>query len=251
MSTLSLPHNFGHRQCDRLLVRSLAHRPEDRFKVLWMSYLVWQDFATAREDRRDIPADPVAMRSSPAVAILEEYIQWDGVPGDFVAKAIEAGFFLLVPVSEARAELILTDFFPANASSKAVSIQELGGVGKRLKNVMLRAEASTSDQLQLFKSQNIHPVDGVTPKELKEATLLIHSICLALIRKPPQSEDWKGVLLPKAVKIVQDTSHSDRECVLRFFIKNRTDQRIPLRTDLVLDQFCSFVEEANRSFSRR
>lgn len=251
MSTLSLPHNFGHRQCDRLFVRSLANRPEDRYKILWMSYLVWQDFATAREDRRDVPADPVAMRSSPAVAILEEFIHWDGAPGDFVVKGIEAGFFLLVPISEGRAELILTDFFPANASSKSVSVAELGGVGKRYKNVMLRAEASASDQLQLFRSQNIQPVEGVSPKELKEATLLIHSICLALIRKAPQSEEWKGVLLPKAVKIVQETSHSDRECVLRFFIKNRTDQRIPLRTDLVLDQFSTFVAEANQAFARK
>jgi hypothetical protein len=250
MSTLSLPLNFGHRQCDRLLVLSFAASEHERFKILWMALRVWQDFATAREDRREVPADPAARTSSPAVQILEDYIQWDGEKGRFVEEGIKAGFFLLSPISEQTAELILADFFPANASSRQVSVSQLGGIGKRYANVLLRAEASASDQLQLFKAQNVQPVEGASPKELKEATKLIHSICLALMRVAPKSEEWKGVLLEKAVTLVRDHSPDERESVLRWFIGNRSDQRIAQRTDLVLDQFPTFIPEAVQMFAR-
>lgn len=250
MSTLSLPLNFGHRPCDRLLVRSLCSSEESRFKILWMAYLVWQDFATAREDRRDVPADPAARATSPAVDILESYIQWDGQRGGFVDHAITAGFFLLVPISEEKAELILADFFPANASSKRISVAEMGGIGKSFARVVVNAEACASDQLQLFKANNVQPVEGASSKEIKAAATLIHSVCLALKLATPKSEEWKGTLMEKAVHLVREHGHAERECVLRWFIKNRSDQRIPARIDLVLNSFPTFIEEARHAFAR-
>lgn len=248
--TLTVPINFGHRQCDRVLIRALAAFNLDREAILWKMFLVWMDFGTAREDRRNVPADPADRAASATVAVLEEFIGWKLKPGEFVKAGIDSGFFLLTPVSEDLSELILADFYPANASATTLTNSEAGGISKSLRGVKLKAEAAASDQLTLFRSTGGIPVEGVTEKQVKQALLLVHSICQSLKRASPTDEVWRQTILAKALDLIKETDESERESVIRWFIKNRSSQRIPIRLDLVLDQFKSFIPEAVQTFRK-
>ncbi len=247
MSTLAVPLNFGHRQCDRLLVRSLAPKVE-RDSVLWKALLIWQDYATAREDRRQVPADPAARATCAAVAILEEFIGWEGESGGFVEPAIQSGFFMLTPVSEHVSDLVLTDFFPANASAVRVTNAQAGGVGRSMNKIAERAEIAASDQLKLFERDGSLP--QMDANRARAALKLIHSICLALKRQSPVDDTWKNTLIPLAAEVIREVPAHERDCVLRWFIANRQDQRIPLRLDFVLQQFKTFIPEALAAFGR-
>jgi hypothetical protein len=196
--TLTVPINFGHRQCDRLLVRALATNPgRERETVLWMMFLCWQDYATAREDRRNVPLDASLRAVSPSIVILEEFIGWKAEAGGFVAAAIEAGFFLLTPVTDDEAELILTDFFPANAVASNLTNSERGGVSKAFNTGMARAEVAAADQLKLFKAQPGPLLPDASEREIKAAILFVHSISQALRRHPPADDVWKQTILAR------------------------------------------------------
>lgn len=248
---ISFPQNFGERQCDRVFLRKLgvAAPGVPAASLLWMLYLVWRDFGTARDDRREVPLDAAARADSDAVAILEAYIGWPGGPGRFIETGIAAGFFSLVAISEAQAELILADFFPANSSSSGISNSELGGVMKSLGKARLQSEAETSDQLRLFESQGGVDIPDATPQQVKGGVFLIHSICNTLKRAKPASEAWKSTLLAKAVAVVKEHPDGDRDLVLKWFVKNRGSQLIPTRLDFVLDQFGSFLVQARKTFA--
>lgn len=249
--TVNLPGEFGNRTCDRLLVRRLLASGVSRSDALWMAFLVWRDFATAREDRREVPNDPALRADSPAVAILEEYVQWQGAPGGFVEACIESGFFLLTPVSEEAAEIVLVDFFPANASISTVTNSERGGVAKSYRNIAVKAEAAAADQLRLFETNGGAAVEGIGQREMREACMLVHSICLALKRPHPKQEEWRNTLITKAAAVCRSVPAPDRECVLRWMVLRRTDQRIPLRNDLVLDKFEDFLPDAIATFGQK
>jgi len=245
---LTVPVNFGHRQCDRLLYLKLATTDHTRASIFHMMFLVWQDFATAREDRRRVPADGKARAACPTVSILEEYIGWSREPGGFIAAAIDSGFFMLTPVSPVEAELVLADFFPANSNSTRIGNSELGGIGKSYKRLHTLAEIAAVDQLRLFEATGGLSLEGVNDRQKKTALQLIHGICLALKRQKPSDETWKTSLIGKAVEILGRTTDEQRVAVVKWFMKNRHSQRIGLRLDLVLDQFESFIPEAVASF---
>lgn len=247
MTTLSLPIDFGRRQCDRLLVRNLA-KGDDRGSILWQALLIWQDYATAREDRRQVPADPVARAKCDAVAILEEFIGWTGGAGEFIESAINAGFFLLTPVNGQVCDLVLTDFFPANANFAKLSNSEVGGVGKSFSRVKRDAELAASDQLKLFEREG--GLGGLDENKARAALRLINAICNSLKRQFPVDDTWKSVLIPKACEIIRQVPEADRECVFKWFIKNRSSQRIPLRLDFILDQFKDFIPDAVSAFRK-
>lgn len=247
---ITFPQNFGDRPCDRVFLRKLAAPGCPAAALLWMLFLVWRDFGTARDDRREVPLDPAARADSDAVAILEAYVGWPGAPGRFIETGVAAGFFSLVPVTETAAELILTEFFPANASaSSGVSNSELGGVMKSLGKARLLSEAETSDQLRLFEAQGGVVVADASPAQVKAAVLLIHTICNTLRRAKPASEAWKSTLLAKAVHVVKTFPQTDRDLVLKWFVKSRDSQLIPGRLDFVLDQFETFVAPARKTFT--
>ncbi len=248
--TLTLPAAFGHRQCDRLLIRQLTSGPGlDRSAVFHMMFLVWQDFATAREDRRRIPAVAEARATCATVAILEEYIGWKGVSGGFIAAGIDTGFFMLTAVCDLEAELILTDFYPANSNASSLSNSEKGGFAKSYKRLHNLAEIAASDQLRLFESTGGLDIQGITDRQKKSALQFIHGICLALNRQKPADETWKTTLISKALEIITRTTEDQRVAVIKWFMKNRDSQRIGLRLDLVLDQFESFLPEATAAFA--
>jgi hypothetical protein len=248
---LTVPAAFGHRQCDRLLIRNLAATGLGRAEIFHMMFLVWQDFATAREDRRRIPAADLERAKCDTVAILEEYIGWKGAPGGFIHAGIDTGFFMLTPVSEQEAELILADFYPANASATRVSNSEAGGFAKSYKRIRSLAEIAAGDQLRLFESTGGLDIEGVTERQKKSALQFIHGICLALNRQKPADETWKTSLIAKALEIIGRTTEEQRVAVIKWFMKNRGSQRIGLRLDLVLDQFESFLPEACAAFSTK
>lgn len=245
---LTVPVNFGHRQCDRLLYLKLATTDHSRASIFHMMFLVWQDFATAREDRRRVPAEEAARATCPTVSILEEYIGWTSAPGGFITAAITAGFFILTPVAPGEAELVLTDFFPANAGSTRIGNSELGGIGKSYKRLHTLAEIAAVDQLRLFESTGGLTLEGVTDRQKKTALQLIHGICMALKRQKPADETWKTSLIGKSLEILGRTTDEQRVAVVKWFMKNRDSQRIGLRLDLVLDQFESFIPEATAAF---
>jgi hypothetical protein len=247
---LTLPINFGVRACDRVLVLRMSEHGADRYQILWLAFLVWRDFGTAREDRREVPLDPADRAKSIPVSILEEYIGWAGQRGVFIEECIAAGFFSLVPVTATTAELILTDFFPANAAASTLTNSEKGGVARKYNNIMVRAEASAADQLRLFDAEGGVQIEGAAAKDIKAATKLVHSICLSLNRKVPEAQAWKENILSKAIAVIQSTTDRERECILKWLFKNRNDQKIPLRLDFVLDQFASYREESVRAFGK-
>ena len=248
--TLTVPINFGHRQCDRVFIRALAAFDLNREAMLWKMFLVWMDFGTAREDRRQIPADTQARATSATVAVLEEFIGWKGPAGDFIRAGIDSGFFMLTPVSEEIVELVLTDFFPANASATRISNSEHGGISKSYRNVKTKAEAAAADQLTLFRSTGGITIQGADDKQIKRALLFVHSICQSLRRAAPSDEVWRQTILAKAIEIIKTTDERERESVIRWFIKNRDSQRIATRLDLVLDQFATFIPEATQAFAK-
>lgn len=248
--TLTVPINFGHRQCDRVFIRALAAFGFDRESMLWKMFLVWMDFGTAREDRRQIPAPEDQRATSATVAVLEEFIGWKGGAGEFIRAGIDSGFFILTPLSEELVELVLADFFPANASATRLTNSEHGGVMKSYRNVKTKAEAAAADQLTLFRSTGGIAIDGADEKQIKRALLFVHSICQSLRRAAPSDEVWRQTILAKAIEIIKASDERERESVIRWFIKNRDSQRIATRLDLVLDQFTSFIPEAIQSFGK-
>ncbi len=252
MSTVNFPHNFGQRQCDRKLVLALRKEDESltRGDILWMMFLVWQDFANAREDRRLVPASLEARANSAATEILEEFIDWRGARGRFIESAIQEGFFLLVGNGVDELELVLVDFLPANAAAATVSNSARGGTEKSFNRIKANSEAAASDQLQLFEATGLVAIEGVAPSEMKASARLIHQICLALRWKTPESEDWKNSIMSKAAVVIRNTAAQDRDDVIRWLILNKTDAKIPKRIDFMLDAFPTFIPEARTAFAR-
>lgn len=248
--TLTVPINFGQRQCDRLFIRALSAYTLEREAMLWKMFLVWMDYGTARDDRRNVPMNPEARATSATIAVLEDFIGWKEKPGEFIRAGIESGFFLLTPVSETVAELVLADFFPANANATRITNSEHGGISKSYRNIKTKAEAAAADQLTLFRATGGITIEGADDKQIKRALLFVHSVCQSLRRAAPSDEVWRQTILAKAIEIIKSTDERERESVIRWFIKNRDSQRIPTRLDMVLDKFPGFIPEAVQTFSR-
>lgn len=244
---LILPLNFGERPCDRALA---AMNPGmTTASVLWSAFLVWKDFGIARDDRRHVPADVAARAASPAVMIIEQFAQWVGVPGVLVESGIKSGFFMLVPVDHETSDLVLVDFFPANHSgSRDINNSKLGGINKSLSHSIRAAKKDADAQLSLFSSTE-HSLSKVHSKEdLHQALFFIHQICHVLKRQPPVAAEWKQAITVKALDVLSKFSKPDTEVAFRWFVANRDSQLIPLRLDMVLDQFPAFIERGKKDF---
>lgn len=249
---LTLPLNFGERQCDRALLANLGFRGSDaamRSSILWMAFMVWRDFGIARDDRRAVPLDPAARASSQTVAIIEQYIGWAGDPGGFVQAAITAGFFDLVPTSESEGDLVLVDFFPANRSeARQISNSKLGGISKGVNIARRDAEVGANEQLGLFEKSNNPVLQSYTKEQVKAALFLVHQVCRILRRQPPVAHEWRDTLTAKALAVLANHPEPDLDCAFRWFAANRDSQQVPPRLDFILDQFSGFVAKGRLDF---
>ena len=252
MSNLTVPLNFGERQCDRMLLhelRSSGSSPEMKCLVRWMAFLVWKDFGIARDDRRSVPVDSVSRAICPAVIIIEQYIGWEGKPGQFVEAAIAAGFFQLVPLDASSAELVLVDFFPANHShARDITNSKLGGVNKGVNIALRHAETATAEQLTLFQKTRSTLLDAHSKPDLKAALLLIHQICKVLKRPAPIAEEWQEALTVKALDVKKRHGEAAIQDTLRWFVANRDSQEVQSRLDFILDRFDEFAAKGKRDF---
>ncbi len=248
---LTLPLNFGERPCDRMLLALL--RPHPPAAILWSAFLVWKDFGIARDDRRAVPLSPAGRRQSPAVAIIESFAgHTTGQPGDFVEACITAGFFTLSAVGPDTADLVLTDFFPANhGEARQISNSKLGGIGKGLNLAAARAEGSAKEQLDFFQQTRNPLLDAHSKADLSAALLLVHQLCNMLHRAHPVAEEWQAALAVKALDVLTATAESDREVAFKWFIANRESPEIPPRIDMVLNSFADFVAKGQRDFGKK
>jgi hypothetical protein len=249
---LTLPLNFGERPCDRALLANFRVAPgnlERRNYILWMALLVWRDFGIARDDRRTVPQDAAARATSQTVAIIEQFIGFAGEPGRFVEFAIDAGFFTLVPIDEATADLVLVDFFPANhTTARDISNSKLGGISKSVNIARREAEARSKEQLGLFERTDSEAVRKHGKERFKEALFLVNQICRILERQPPVAAEWKDVLVPKALGVLDTHTAEEREVAFKWFVANRASQELPPRMDFILDRFAEFVTKGRRDF---
>lgn len=250
---LTLPLNFGERTCDRALLANLRVRPSDvaaRSITLWMALMVWRDFGIARDDRREVPLDAHERAACQVVAIIEQYIGWEGRPGEFVEAAIKAGFFNLVPTSEQSGDLVLVDFFPSNRSeARQISNSKLGGISKGVNIARRDAEAGAREQLGLFEKSNNPVLQSYSKEQIKEALFLVHQICRILRRQPPVANEWREALAQKAMAVLAAHTEAERDAAFRWFAANRGSQEIPPRLDFILDRFGDFVTHGRRDFS--
>lgn len=244
---LTLPLNFGERPCDRLLLARL--RPATPAAVLWSAFLVWKDFGIARDDRRLVPVAERERRGCSAVAIIEQFCDWQGDPGAFVESAIEAGFFRLAPISAEQAELVLVDFFPANhCAARDISNSKLGGIAKGVNLARRGAEAAADAQLDMFASQRHSLLEAHGKAELREALLFIHQICNVLRLAKPAAAEWQRALTVKALDVLAKHGEPAIESAFKWFVANRGSQEIPPRLDFILDRFEEFVAKGRRDF---
>jgi hypothetical protein len=249
---LTLPLNFGERQCDRLLLSRLKSTHPDGARadsVQWLMFLIWKDFGIARDDRREVPLEVPARAGSDTVLILEQYCGWWGAQGAFVEAAIATGFFNLVPIDAATADLILVDFFPANHSdARDVSNSARGGIRKGVNLARRAAESDTKEQLHLFLQSGHSLMNSHNLNDLKLALLFVHQVCNLLRRPKPSVGEWQAALVVKALDVLAATSDREREAAFQWFVKNRASQEIPLRLDFVIDGFPGFVEKGVKLF---
>ena len=271
MSTLTLPLNFGERPCDRSLIaylrqpgstdhgpRTIDHgqqtadngqRTTDPSSYLWAAFLVWKDFGIARDDRRTVPLNSADRRVSHPVSIIEQYCGWDGAAGSFVEAAILAGFFLLSPVDEATAELVLVDFFPANHSgARDISNSKLGGISKGVNIARKQSLAAADEQLDFYAKTKNPMLETIGKTELREAVMFVHQVCKILKRNPPASKEWAEALTVKALQVLDHHSSGDIDLAFKWLLSNRSSQEIPLRLDFLLDRFPDFVAKGNKDF---
>lgn len=247
---LTLPLNFGERPCDRTLLANFRPPADQRAGLLWMALRVWKDFGIARDDRRTVPLDEAARRQCQAVAIIEQFIGFEGEAGSFVENAIQAGFFHLVALDEATAELILVDFFPANHSvARDVSNSKLGGLSKGVNIARREAATSAKEQLGLFEQSNSPVLREHGRERVKDALFLVHQICRILRRQPPVAAEWKDTLAGKALTVLDGHTETERETVFKWLAANRNSQEVPPRLDFLLDRFAEFVAKGRRDFS--
>ena len=250
MSSLTLPLNFGERPCDRSLLAYLRSITDNSpAAILWSAFLVWKDFGIARDDRRRVPLSATDRAISHPVTIIEQYCGWCGAPGAFVQAAIQAAFFTLSPIDDSTAELILTDFFPANHStSRDITNSKLGGIGKGV-NVAKRLSAAAADeQLDFFAKTRNPLLETVGKSELREAVMFVHALCKILKRNPPASREWADTLTVKALAVLNATSASDLDATFKWLLANRASQEIPPRLDFLLDRFPEFLSKALKDF---
>jgi hypothetical protein len=250
---LTLPLNFGERACDRLLLaklRSARDTGETHSASLWRAFMVWKDFGIARDDRRQVPLDPAARAASDTVAILEQYCGWDGPPGHFVEAAIQAGFFHLVALDAASADLVLVDFFPANrGEARQISNSKLGGISKSVNLARRDAGAAAREQLSLFEKSSNPVLQSHSKEQVKDALFLVHQVCRILRRQPPVAAEWREALTQKALGVLHSTTEAEREAAFRWFAANRDSQEVPPRLDFILDRFAEFVTHGRRDFA--
>jgi hypothetical protein len=249
---LSLPLNFGERQCDRALLANFRVSPADaemKSLFLWMCFMVWRDFGIARDDRRAVPLDAAERAESQTVAIIEQYIGWTGQAGGFVEAAIRAGFFHLVATTDTEADLVLVDFFPANRSeARQISNSRLGGISKGVNIARREAEAGAKEQLSLFEKTDSPVLRSHTRDQVKDALFLVHQICRILHRAPPVANEWRDALTEKALAVLTGHTDAERDVAFRWFAANRDAQEIPPRLDFILDQFATFVAKGRTDF---
>jgi hypothetical protein len=247
---LTLPLNFGERQCDRLLLARLASPTCGKQAILWMAFMVWRDFGIARDDRRQVPLDPQARAHCDAVVILEQYCGWEGAAGHFVESAISSGFFLLTPVDELAADLVLVDFFPANRSeARQISNSKLGGISKGMNIARRDAAAAAAEQLGLFEKSDSPVLKAYTKNEIKNALFLVHQVCRILRRQAPVANEWREALASKAITVLNAHTEAELESAFRWMSANRDSQEIPPRLDFILDGFAKFVTNGRRDFA--
>jgi len=214
-----------------------------------MAFLVWKDFGIARDDRRTVPRDAAARAASQPVAIVEQFIGFGGEPGRFVEFAIDAGFFHLVPLDETTADLVLVDFFPANhTAARDISNSKLGGISKSVNIARREADSRAKEQLGLFERTDGEVIRQHGKERIKEALFLVHQICRILGRQPPVATEWKHVLVPKALGVLDTHTEEEREVAFKWFVANRASQELPPRMDFILDRFADFVTKGRRDF---
>jgi hypothetical protein len=249
--TFSIPNDFTQRPCDRALIAALRADGITRLEAIGLMLQIWRDFAIARDDRRVVPAAVAERAASVPVSILEDFAGYAGkVPGHLVESAIAAGFFRLTPISENEAELVLTDFFPANHSTlHGVSASQLGGIHKGLNLSARRAGQFAREQLELFRSANDPVLAAHGEADVKSALHFVGQLCDVLRWHKPQAAEWRGELAAKAIRVLRETTQSQRDNAFRWFIKNRSSQDIPPRLDFVLDRFEEFVGKADATFA--
>lgn len=253
MFNLITPLNLGERPCDRALADSLmfsspqhpAAQPLEEDAVFLMTWRVWKDFGIARDDRRIVPLDPADRALSPPVRIIERYAKWPGKPGAFVQAAIDAGFFLLVKVDAATAQLILTDFFPANRTGASdMNASKIGGSTKARNHAMRQAKTGADEQLQFFRKSDHSLLRDRDATDVKDGLLFIHQLCGVLRKQVPQAQEWQDQLLTKALAVRAALSQEAIERTFTWFIARRGSQEIPDRLDFILDQFVEFSVRA-------
>lgn len=252
-STLSLPLNFGERPCDRVIVGKLSipvDNPQvSRGHVLWALMQIWRDFAIARDDRREVPLDAAARAKDDAVTIIEQFAGWWGEPGAMVEICIAAGFFTIVPLDEARAELVLTDFFPANhGNTRGISNSSLGGIKKSVRLAGEAAEEAAKEQLNLFQASGNELVNEFGAQGLERIMIFVHQLCGVLGRPAPKSNEWKAAIVPKAAQVLNTHMQADIHRSFCWFKANKSSQEIPPRLDFILDTYSTFIEKARKDF---
>ncbi len=249
---LTLPLNFGERPCDRALLANFKVSHGDliqRNYILWMALMVWRDFGIARDDRRAVPRDAATRAASQPVAIIEQFIGFVGEPGRFVEFAIDAGFFQLIPIDEATADLVLVDFFPANhTAARDISNSKLGGISKSVNIARREADIRTKEQLGLFERTESDVIRQHGKDRVRDALFLVHQICRILGRQPPVAAEWKEALAPKALAVLDTHTEEEREVAFKWFVANRGSQELPPRMDFILDRFAEFVTKGRRDF---
>lgn len=253
MNSFHIPATFGDRPCDRMLVALLkAEFQLAEEKIRWMLFLVWRDYASARDDRRTVPASAAIRASSMPVAIIESYVGWSFGAGKFVESAIASGFFVLSERSRDEADLILLDFFPANrTASKDVSLAKLGGIGKAVASARRLAEAASRQQMDFFSRSAPELLSQFGRTEIKEAAIFVTQLCRIAQFPDPTTAEWKATLISQAIPLLQDYSEGEMHQAFKWVVANRGSQELPQRVDMLMARFGEFVTKGREAYGVR
>lgn len=252
-TAMHLPLDWERSAELRLLAMKL--RNHARFVPLWYVRL-WTEWGTVGDEWRPLKffysGKDHEWQNEDVTYLIEQFVEWSGSAGEFVAACIESGV-LLVEQRGDLSGLVLTGFWKLNChlSPDYKSIQQLGGIAKAQRKQQEEVKAMAAQQLRIIEAKPRDeqaafwmPRAEVTREEREACLALVMRLDRACGRSVRRSSEYDEGLLASALEVIRAFTPDDIDSVERYVFGNRDNPAVVKEPDRILLRFAHLLEAA-------